>query len=107
MACFGPTLPGQTGHPFAGQTIGVARSHRGTPGAGFTGDHGNSIGAFFGAPPPGAAPTYVNFTRYGEQPLPTSLELLCWGTGQVIFVPLPVLPPEVDVVVPVRFVGQP
>jgi hypothetical protein len=111
MACFGPIQPGQTGHPFAGQTVGVSRAPASNPNAGYTGDRGTSIGAFFGAPPPSTpTPTsssYVRFTRYGTKPIPTSLELPCAGSGQVTFVPLPLIPGSRDVVVPVRFVGQP
>jgi hypothetical protein len=109
MACFGPIRPGQTGHPFSGQTVSVTRVAAATPGAGYTGVRATAIGAFFGAPPPSGAATssYVNFTHYGQKAIPTSLQLPCAGTGQVTFVPLPLDPSEHDFVVPVSFVGQP
>lgn len=108
MACFGPIRPGETGHPMGGQTVAVERVPPSTPGSGYTGDRANSIGAFFGAPPPGAAnSSYVRFAEYGTKAIPTSLELPCSGSGKVSFVPLPSQPPARDVEVPVDFVGQP
>jgi len=109
MACFGPIRPGQTGHPMSGQTVAVARVYPSSS-AGYTGNRGTSIGAFFGAPPPGTPSSstgYVRFTFYGSKPIPTSLELPCAGSGRVSFVPLPVDPTSRDVTVPVSFVGQP
>jgi hypothetical protein len=107
MACFGPIQPGQTGHPFGGQTVAVQRVAA-TANSGFTGDRTTSIGAFFGPPPPsGTSASYVDFTTYGQKALPTSLTLPCSGSGKVSFVPLPVDPTSRDFVVPVRFVGQP
>jgi len=48
MACFGPIRPGQTGHPFAGQTLSVQRSLD-IPG-GNTGSTGRQIQAVFSTP---------------------------------------------------------
>jgi hypothetical protein len=111
MACFGPSQPGQTGHPTAGQSVTVLLGAATVSQAGFTGPNATSIGVFFGPPPPasrsGAGP--VTFTRYGvPKAIPTSLVLPCSGTGRVTFVPLPMSPPTSRAaVVPVRFVGQP
>lgn len=108
MACFGALTPGETGHPMSGQTIAAQRvppsSH-----AGLTGPSTASIGAFFGAPPPSASSSasYVDFTRYGQQALPTSLTLPCSGGGDVNFVPLPTVAGGRSFTVPVTFVGQP
>jgi hypothetical protein len=112
MACAGPIYPGETGHPLGGQTVAVMRVPPPPTGAatlGYTGDNGTSIGAFFGPPPPSASPvaSYVSFQVYRTKTIPTSLELPCSGSGHVIFVPLPLLPPARTVAVPVRFVGQP
>lgn len=109
MACVGPIKPGETGHPMAGQRLAV---HQEFPpvssGLGYTGND-SEIG-FFLVPPPGgqvAAGTPI-FKRYDRpQPLPTSLTLPCAGTGNVYFVPIPVIPPSMSQSVPVRFVGQP
>lgn len=112
VACFGAIHPGQTGHPMAGQSVAVHRVFTGTAGTtalGYTGNRATSIGVFFGAPPPGAAPapTYINLLRYGTKGIPTSLLLPCAGTGQATFVPLPLDPSEHSIAVPVSFVGQP
>ncbi|MGO9196790.1 MAG: hypothetical protein ACLQK4_06650 [Acidimicrobiales bacterium] len=112
MACFGPVTPGETGHPMKGQTVRVF-APKGTKGPfGNTGANGTEIGAFFGAPPPSTAAASssgpVWFHNYVTKPIPTSEVLPCYGTGHVIFVPLPFSPgSEVDVVVPVAYVGQP
>jgi hypothetical protein len=112
MACAGPISPGETGHPLAGQTVGVKRvlpPSSGTSALGYTGTSGTSIGAFFGAPPPTApaSSSYVSFDVYRAKPIPVTTVLPCSGTGQVTFVPLPLLPPAQTIAVPVRFVGQP
>jgi hypothetical protein len=81
----------------------------GTATLGYTGDRGTSTGAFFGPPRPtaGAGTSYVSFQVYRTKPIPTDLELPCSGSGQVIFVPLPLLPLARSIAVPVKFVGQP
>jgi hypothetical protein len=112
MACAGPTFPGETGHPLAGQTVGVKRvppPSSGTSALGYTGTSGTSIGAFFGAPPPStpATSSYVSFDVYRTKAIPTTLVLPCGGSGQVTFVPLPLQPPAQSIGVPVKFVGQP
>jgi len=111
MACFGPLKPGETGHPLAGQTVSVFQPEAINGLFGNTGAHGREIGAFFGAPPPGATPAAggpVIFHRYVTKKIPTSEVLPCAGTGHVIFVPLPMSPgSENDVVIPVTYVGQP
>ena len=111
MACYGPILPGQTGHPMAGQFVKVVRGAATVSHTGFTGPNATSIGVFFGPPPPGALPGAgpVGITRYGvAKVIPTSLVLPCSGTGQVTFVPLPMSPPTSRAgVVPVSYVGQP
>jgi hypothetical protein len=108
VACAGPS---ETGHPLAGQTVGVTLVPVPSTAAkvlGYTGDFGASIGAFFGAPPPGSAPSpvYVNFGVYRVKPIPTSLELPCSGEKWVTFVPLPNVPPSQSLAVPVEFVSE-
>jgi hypothetical protein len=111
MACFGPTTPGQLGHPMTGQSIKVVLRASGRPDAGFTSTNATSIGVFFGPPPPTATPGsgLVSLSRYGvAKAIPTSLLLPCAGSGQVTFVPLPMTPPTSrTAVVPVAYVGQP
>jgi hypothetical protein len=109
MACFGAITPGQTGHPMAGQTVEVRRRLVDRKRFGETGSLTTSIGAFFGPPPPSASPvaSYVNFTAYGLQKIPTTLTLPCAGTGHVLFVPLPTVCCGRSFNVPVTYVGQP
>jgi hypothetical protein len=117
MACFGPSTPGETGHPLGGQTLAV---HELFPPSvattlGETG-HDSTIDVFFGAPPPaaasgstsGTASTTVSFKRYDRtKALPRALTLPCDGTGTVWFVPVPVVPPSQAQAVPVQFEPQP
>jgi hypothetical protein len=108
MGCFGPVRPGQTGHPLAGQTVGVFMPEAIMGTFGFTGSAADSIEAFFGPPPPAPASSGVVFHSYGvTMAIPTSLVLPCYGDGQVTFVPMPQSPTSRAAVVPVRFVGQP
>ena len=116
MACFGPTTPGETGHPLGGQTLSVHQLFPPAPATtlGYTGSD-STIGVFFGAPPPSAsggsgahAATTVTFSHYGKaKALPRALTLPCSGTGTVWFVPIPVIPPSQAQAVPVQFVPQP
>lgn len=109
MACFGAIRPGQTGHPFAGQTVAVQRVPASAR-AGVTGPSTTSVGAFFGALPPagaGSGAGFVDFTRYQTKPLPTSLTLPCAGSGTVTFLALPLLPGSRSFAVPVFYAGQP
>jgi hypothetical protein len=107
MACYGPVKPGQTGHPMAGQSVGVAQPEVIEGTFGNTGSRGTSIGAFFGAPPPTASAGSVVFHHYGTRKMPTSLMLPCSGSGTVTFVALPMSPSERSFGVPVTFAGQP
>jgi len=117
MGCFGPLVPGQTGHPLAGQSVEVFRPEVIVADLGFTGPVSTHIQAFFGPPPPspvapaaGPAGSNVVFTRYGvRQAVPTTVTLPCAGSGNVYFVPLPWTPigPARDAVVRVTYVGQP
>ena len=112
MACAGPIQPGETGHPMGGQTVAVLLRGDERADVGHTGPQTTSIGAFFNAPPPGAArasSSWVDFTRYGTRPIPRSLTLPCSGMGYVYFVPLPTVGGggSRSATVPVRYVGQP
>ena len=114
MGCFGPLVPGRSGHPMAGQYVEVYRPEVIVADLGFTGPTATTIQAFFGAPPP--APVVLSggndvvFSHYGvRRPVPTSLTLPCAGSGNVYFVPLPSTPLGTarDAVVRVTYVGQP
>jgi hypothetical protein len=105
MACFGPVRPGQTGHPMAGQSVGVGQPEAIVGTFGNTGSKGTSIDAVFG--PATAVSSGVAFHRYGTVAMPTSLVLPCSGSGTVTFVALPKSPSERSFEVSVSFVGQP
>ncbi len=110
MACFGPTFPGATGHPFGGQTVTVRQAIGTGSNDGFTGASATSIRAFFGPPPPlgsGTSTNSVKFRSYGTLPLPTTLVLPCGGSSTVTFVPLPSSSTARDATVRVTYVGQP
>lgn len=89
MACFGPI--GGTGHPVAGQTIGVTQLFPPFTGPvatiGFTGKSANSIAAQQSSST--AFAPIATFTVYGDQALSTKVLLPCAGTGTILFVPAP------------------
>lgn len=91
VVCPGPVRPPpatQTGHPVSGQTLAVTASRSTLTSVGRTGSRGTSISVTFVTPVD--APTVpVTFTRYGTQPLPTSLLLPCSGSTPVVFSPQP------------------
>jgi len=85
VLCPGPV--GRTGHPLAGQTVGVNPGPSSTASdVGFTGSAGRSIVVIFGGPTTSAP---ITFKTYGTQPIPTSLLLPCGGTAPVVFSPRP------------------
>jgi hypothetical protein len=104
MACFGPIQPGQTGHPFGGQTVAVTRT---TAGAGFTGEANSIRARLFTSP--SASPIPLALFRYYDQPAPISTDLSfpCAGTGRVAFRPVNGGSTARPAVVKVYFEGQP
>ncbi|HTT85815.1 MAG TPA: hypothetical protein VMF60_00480 [Acidimicrobiales bacterium] len=110
VAC---SSPANTGHPVGGQTLAVHQEFppQAAGGLGYTGND-SKIGVFFNAPPPSGrsaakAGKTVTFTRYDKtKALPTSITVPCSGTGNVYFVPIPVVPPSQSQSVPVEFVGE-
>ena len=92
VVCPGPARLGQTGHPVAGQTVGVSQAPASTAsGVGFTGSLGRSVVVIFSGPAttPPVTTVPLTFTSYGTQAIPTSLSLPCAGTAPVIFSPRP------------------
>ena len=108
MACFGPTRPGETGHPFAGQTIEV-QPNLDQPG-GFTGN-ARRIAARLSFPAPAPAPvalTLATFSNYFvPAPISTALRFPCYGSGSVAFRPVNGGSKARAAVVEVSFAGQP
>jgi hypothetical protein len=105
MACFGPVHPGQTGHPFAGQTVEVQRS---LEGPGFTGK-ARRIAATLSSPEATTvAVTLGKFSSYFvAAPIPTALRLPCYGSGSVAFRPVGGRSKARAAIVDVFFEGQP
>ncbi len=89
MACPGPATG--SGHPVAGQTIGVTQVFPPFTGPvatiGYTGKTANSIAA--DQPASAAAAPIATFTVYGDQALSTKIFLPCSGTGTILFTPAP------------------
>ena len=115
MACFGPTRPGRTGHPMAGQTVGVFIPEvLQSPTFGRTGDPARAItvslvvrGHLIG---PFTRFRRLSLTRpvtSATAPLPTGLTLPCSGTGTAVFAPVPWTATAKPALVDVRFTGQP
>ena len=90
--CAGPASTGGTGPVAGGQTLSVVRA---TKGHGYTGPF-SQIYAWF-VPPSGgttATPTQLTFDSYRvSQPIPTSVQVPCDGTGMVEFSSCPYLAP--------------
>jgi hypothetical protein len=91
-ACAGPAWPGRTGPVVSGQTFAVTRARRGH---GFTGPF-TQVYAWF-VPQSGgttAPPAQLTFDSYrASQPIPTSVQVPCDGTGTVEFSSCPYLAP--------------
>jgi hypothetical protein len=105
MACFGPVLPGEMGHPFAGQWAEVLKAEV-IRNFGYTGSLGTTIVVDFGGTR--ATPQRLTFSYYGvQEAIPTSFLLPCYGSGAVVFHPEPTSPTAKSFTVTVNFAGQP
>jgi hypothetical protein len=109
MACFGPTFPGQTGHPLPNQWVLV---HQVTPPTttqvGFTGAAGRSVVVSLRLSTSTAIIVIGSLTAYDTRLLiPTSLTLPCYASGQVVFTPAPTSSTARPDVVAVHLSGQP
>jgi len=106
VLCPGPIRVNERGHPVAGQTIGVSDVlASAATSVGFTGSRAHSIVATFTPATSTAAPGSVTFTSYGDEPLPTTLNLPCYGSATVLFVPRPTSPTARSAHVNVTFVA--
>lgn len=87
VVCPGPVMPGQTGHPAAGQTISVAQGPTSSGVGGYTGSAGTSVVAGFST---WSSATVWKFTTYNDpQPIPTTISVPCSGSNTISFVPQP------------------
>lgn len=106
MACYGPVVPGQTGHPLPGQSVEVLRAS-GPSGTwvGYTGSAANSVLVTFST---SSTASGVVLSYYGvKAEIPTTLTLPCSGTGTVSFNPRPASSTSYPATVKVSYVGQP
>ena len=89
MACFGPVVAGQTGHPLAGQTVTAlpVASPTSTT-AGYTGTAATSISVTFTSPVLSNLPIVLHDWAVSVA-IPTTLILPCDGTGVATFTPMP------------------
>jgi hypothetical protein len=112
IGCFGPVTPGETGHPLAGQSTDVelVNPASATPvRPGFTGDASEIEAVLTWPSPTSTLPVVLGtFSDYFvKDPISTSLNLPCYGSGTVTFVPLNGGPTAVSWREIVSFVGQP
>jgi hypothetical protein len=108
-ACFGPTTPGETGHPLANQTIEVETANiaGGAVDLGYTGTAANSIVATLG-PSAASSAIIAKFTSYFvPQYIPTTITVPCAGSGVVSFTPVPGSPSAFSANLSVTFEPQP
>ena len=110
MSCFGRILPGETGHPMAGQYVEVLPPVTSAGSVGFTGSLGDAVnvaiiysrGTITVVVPVGT------LTDYGVKlAISTSLVLPCSGSGTAVFDPTPTSKTAVAADLTVGFIGQP
>lgn len=106
MGCFGPIQPGQTGHPFANQTVAVTRS---PTGPGFTGEANSIRARLFWSSGTTTSSVRLALFRYYDRPaaISTDLSFPCAGSGRVVFRPVNGGSNARPAVVKVYFEGQP
>ena len=104
VVCPGPLTPGETGHPASGQYLEVVTAPATAAASGFTGTAADSIDAYILTPTGVAAGPVVVFNSFFvEEPIPTTIELPCYGTGSTTFVPEPTSPTARTATVAVTF----
>lgn len=107
VGCFGPVTPTSTGHPVSGQTVSaqlVSGSTPTTATVGYTGESADRLLVAFGNSPSFTPATVVK--AYGlAVAIPATLNLPCFGTGKVSFVPAPTSPTAQVATVEVTYVS--
>jgi hypothetical protein len=115
MACFGPERPGRTGHPLAGQTVGVFVPEAMTrPTFGRTGRPARAIAVTI-VTARGSVGPVVRFRRLvltrpvisASRHLPTWPTLPCSGPATVVFTPVPATGDTRPATVDVTLAAQP
>lgn len=109
--CFGPTFPGETGNPLAGQYVTAQlASAAGSALLGYTGTAADAIAVSLKfSSLTGTGSAFVGaITTYGVKvPIPTTITVPCYGNGTAVFDPTPTSATAKDATVAVTFVGQP
>jgi hypothetical protein len=105
VLCPGPLRVHQTGHPVAGQTIGIGSMSASAAASGFTGTLADTIVVRLATPAASTASAFppLTFTAYEDQPLATDILLPCTGQSTVLFAPRPTSPTARGAKVPVVF----
>ncbi|MFG1810524.1 hypothetical protein [Streptomyces sp. NPDC049040] len=107
VGCFGPVTPASTGHPLAGQQVSVqlvAGNAPTTATVGYTGTAADRDMVGFGNSVSAAPATEIK--AYGlAVAIPQTLNLPCYGTGTVGFVPAPTSPGAQTALVGVTYVS--
>ncbi|WP_055587879.1 hypothetical protein [Peterkaempfera griseoplana] len=107
MGCFGPIVPGATGHPLAGQSVDVLPASLSTTAdVGYTGSAGTQVNVSFGEAVSVSLPVVLRAYAVKAE-IPTSLVLPCYGSGKVVFTPQPTSADARSSTVVVDYVGQP
>ena len=107
MACFGPVVPGQTGHPLAGQTVTALPVATPTStSTGYTGTAATAISVSFTSPALSNLPIVLHDWAVSAA-IPTTLILPCYGSGVATFTPVPGSSIARPATVAVTYVGQP
>ncbi|MEU6851583.1 hypothetical protein ABZ901_16855 [Actinacidiphila alni] len=105
VGCFGPVVPGETGHPQSGQTVDIMPVVPPTTGlVGYTGESADRIVVDFGVPSSASTPVTLHSTVV-KAAIPTSISLPCSGSGDVTFVPAPTSATARSSVVKVTYVN--
>ena len=107
MACFGPSVPGQTGHPLAGQTVTALPVTTPTSTTtGYTGTAATAISVSLTSPVLSNLPIVLHDWVVSVA-IPTTLILPCYGTGTATFTPVPGSSTARPATVAITYVGQP
>lgn len=107
VGCFGPVTPAATGHPLAGQKVSVQLVSGPQPGraaVGYTGQSATHDLVGFGNAVSAAPVTQIKAYGVGTE-IPAALNLPCYGSGVVGFIPAPSSPTAQTATVDVTFVS--
>lgn len=107
VGCFGPVSATSTGHPVAGQSVSAHLLPGEQPAStvGYTGESADRLLVGFGNSF-STQPTPTVIKAYDVKvPIPQDLNLPCYGTGKVVFVPAPASKTQQSATVDVTYVS--